>query len=719
MIKVFSDMAYEYSDMDAYMNLMCKYITLANTVVKPGKYSNPCYNIINAFDIETSRMVIGDRNPSIMYHWQYAFMIPPTKSNPKAVGPFVMFGRTWDEFEDMLDRINDAVGKATFKIFIHNTKFEFAYLYSRLNRQKEFFKENRYPLRWESDGVVFCDSLAYADNSLGTFTRNYNVPHQKRGGDLDYTVFRDSTTPLTETERSYCYNDVAGLCEAILADLQKHGDNLATMCMTHTGLIRRDFKRAANKANLHAKLKSMMDNYQGYQLSRRAFYGGYTHANFLFSNITVEPKNGDVVKSYDITSDYPFQVTTRKYPMEKFREADLKDAETLINSGKFACRVHVLLKWLELKDPNNPFPFISCAKCDRARSLILERDNGKVRVAAYVDVVVTDVDYRRICKQYNFVPEFIRVDYAHYGYLPQEYRDVMLTYFHDKTKYKTDLKTCDQKDRADIEANLNNSKHLLNGGYGCIATDPLKATITFDGKEYSTNKNTIGEDEYNKAVKHSVLPYQWAAWVTAWARDQWFNMVEGITAQGATVLYGDTDSIKVFIPTDKLASVEKFVADENARLLEIAKAAGGYCDYNGKRVYLGIWDDEGNYTRFKALRAKSYLSEVEGKDGARHVKLTNAGINSKKGGEWLESKGDPFDVYTWDVAFPASVATTTTEYGDDPNYIVAYNGKTYHVGTYVTIMEVGRTLKQPEEYKKLTDYGKMVMKGMKHYEEIQ
>ena len=53
--------------------------------------------------------------------------------------------------------------------------------------------------------------------------------------------------------------------------------------------------------------------------------------------------------------------------------------------------------------------------------------------------------------------------------------------------------------------------------------------------------------------------------------------------------------------------------------------------------------------------------------------------------------------------------------GDDDDY----KTKTYDVGTYVTIMEVGRTLKQPEDYKKLTDYGKMVMEGMKHYEEIQ
>mgnify|MGYP000565576472 FL=1 len=210
MIKVFNDTAYEYKDLNDYIKLLRPYVKYENTVASRGKTSNLTYNVISAFDIETSRMAIGDRNPSIMYHWQYAFMIPPTKSNPNAVGPFVIFGRTWDEFEDMLDRINDAVGKATFKIFIHNTKFEFAYLYSRLNRQKEFFKENRYPLRWESDSVVFCDSLAYADNSLGTFTRNYNVPHQKRDGDLDYTVFRDSTTPLTEKQLSYCYNDVAG-----------------------------------------------------------------------------------------------------------------------------------------------------------------------------------------------------------------------------------------------------------------------------------------------------------------------------------------------------------------------------------------------------------------------------------------------------------------------------------------------------------------------------
>lgn len=708
MIKVYSDYAYEMCDVNEYIYELSKLLTKNNTVASSGKFSKRCYNVICAFDIETSRMYIGDKNPSIMYIWQFAFKAPGQE-------PKVLFGRTWDDFIQLLDMIKDVKGKSALKIFIHNTKFEFAYLYSRIANTKHFFKENRYPLYFESDGITFVDSLAYADNSLGTFTRNYSVPHAKADGDLDYTVFRDGTTPLTEQEYGYCYNDVAGLCEAIECDLTYYGDNLATMSLTHTGHIRRDFKRAYNNnRSLQKKVNSIKEDFESYQLSRVAYSGGYAHANFLWSNQTVTANKGAMIKSFDIASSYPFQMVSRKYPMGKWMYGLPKSTPRLIEKG-FACRIHLVMYYVALKDPLNPFPALCKSKCMRGGTGVVEEDNGKVRYAEYYETVMTDIDYKRICKQYEFEPEFIEVAYTKYDYLPKEYRDVILKYFGNKTKYKADLKACtDDKLKNDIESNLNNSKHLLNGGYGCIGTDPLKATIEFENGEYTKTKPT--EDDYNKAIKKACLHFPWAAWVTAWARDQWHDMSAGLTDLGATVLYGDTDSVKVYIPAELIDTADNYITTTNAKLQSIAEQAGGYCDYNGKRVYMGVWDDEGYYIKFRALRAKSYLGDFTKYGGKAKLKLTCAGVNSRKGTEWLSKQKDPYSTYTWGLVFPASVATTNTEYGDDKNYTVTYKGKEYHVGTYVTIVESERTIRPVDSYLKLTEYGQMILRGIKTYD---
>lgn len=707
MLKVFADWAYEMQDIDDYVYELAKLLKNNNTVASAGKFAKRCYNVICAFDIETSRMRIGETNPSIMYIWQFAFKAP---GKP----PKVIFGRTWEDFNLLLDGIRNVKGKSALKVFIHNTKFEFAYLCSRIANTRHFFKENRYPLYFESDGITFVDSLAYADNSLGTFTRNYNVPHKKALGDLDYTVFRDEETPLTETELGYCYNDVAGLCEAIESDITYYGDNLANMSLTHTGHIRRDFKRAYNNnRSLQSKVNAIKEDYESYNLSRVAYSGGYTHANFLYSNKTISADNGAMIKSFDIASSYPYQMVSRKYPMTKWCRGVPASTTKLVERG-YACRIHLVMYYVALKNPLEPFPALCKSKCMRGGTGVVEDDNGKVRYAEYYETVLTDIDYKLVCEQYDFDPEYIRVDYAKYDYLPKQYREVILKYFADKTKYKAELKKCDDETlKNDLESNLNNSKHLLNGGYGCMGTDPLKATIELlDGQYTKSNPN---EDDYNKAIKKSVLYFPWAAWVTAWAREQWHDMADGIHKVGATVLYGDTDSVKVYIPADKLQAVDDYINRTNGELQVLAEMAGGYCDYDGKRVYMGVWDDEGYYTKFKSLRAKSYLGHFAKYGKEPKLKLTCAGVNSKKGTEWLANQTDPYSTYTWGLVFPAKVATTNTEYGDDPNLTVVYNGKEYQVGTYVTIIESERTIRPVDSYLKLTEYGQYVMKGIKTY----
>lgn len=86
--------------------------------------------------------------------------------------------------------------------------FEMSFLLPRLylagNLSRIFAREVREPLEVETkDGFIFRDTMALTNMSLQALAKNY-CRTQKLVGDLDYSIPRNSTTPLTATELAYC-----------------------------------------------------------------------------------------------------------------------------------------------------------------------------------------------------------------------------------------------------------------------------------------------------------------------------------------------------------------------------------------------------------------------------------------------------------------------------------------------------------------------------------
>ena len=57
-------------------------------------------------------------------------------------------------------------------------------------------------------------------------------------GDLNYNLLRGTTTPLTDKELKYCFNDVIGLTAYICEVLENEKVNLAHIRLTKTGQVR-------------------------------------------------------------------------------------------------------------------------------------------------------------------------------------------------------------------------------------------------------------------------------------------------------------------------------------------------------------------------------------------------------------------------------------------------------------------------------------------------
>src|SRR5699024_5757182 len=128
----------------------------------------------------------------------------------------------------------------------------------------------------------------------------------------------------------------------------------------------------------------------------------------------------------------------------------------------------------------------------------------------------------------------------------------------------------------------------------------------------------------NKSIKR-FLYYPWGVWITAYARR---NLFTAIWELGEDYVYVDTDSAK-YINYERH---EGYFNRYNRNAVKKLKAAMDYhrlpMDYvhpkNIKRqeIWLGLWDDEGVYSRFKTLGAKRYMVEKDGK-----INITVSGLN--------------------------------------------------------------------------------------------
>ena len=89
----------------------------APTIHKKGKSRDRVeyYNLVTAFDIETTRN--PDDDQAWMYIWMWGF---------EDIG--VLIGRTWEELQTAMERIRERIGSNTLVILVHNLSFEFQFL---------------------------------------------------------------------------------------------------------------------------------------------------------------------------------------------------------------------------------------------------------------------------------------------------------------------------------------------------------------------------------------------------------------------------------------------------------------------------------------------------------------------------------------------------------------------------------------------------------------
>lgn len=632
-------------------------------------------NTIYTFDIETTSYLILDGKiisardypkltdeqqescikQSCMYIWQFS------------INDEVYYGRTWEEFKSFLDLLeqNDNTKKI---VFIHNLAFEFQHIWSVVRVKSVMSRKSRKLMRCflEDYNIEFRCSLMLSNLKLEKLPEVYQLPVQKKVGDLDYSKIRTPATPLTDKELGYCEFDCLVTYWYIKTELETY-KRVDRLPITSTGKVRKQLQRIvlSNMSYVYKVGKQINTDPVVYNMLVDAFAGGYTHANYIYTDEVL-----DNIDSYDETSAYPYVLVSCKFPSTKFTKCYIKRVEDMLPC--FAYLLTVKIKNIRSKYYNN---FISASKCIEIKGKP-NYDNGRIISAKEVTITCTDIDLKFYLDAYSYDSyEIVTAYKSVYNYLPIEYVNFIL----DKYVLKTQLKNVEGK-----ELEYAREKASYNSLYGMTVTNTIRADVNFVNFDEWVEKPLTDSEIMTKLFKdkkRGFLNFAWGVWCTAYARD---NLLRRVLDLDDKVVYCDTDSCKVVQGYDKsvfdnynksvVAKIKQVCKDRNIDFDRYAPA-----DIKGNKHLLGVFECETGkgrsvtYDQFITQGAKKYAYTVDGE-----IHVTVSGVPKSGGAKCLKSLDEFRDDLVFDFEHTNKL---TLAYNDDqmPVTITDYLGNDYYV----------------------------------------
>lgn len=584
---------------------------------------------IYTFDIETSSYYILDEKvyPAIKYdnlsdkEKQRAIKRSHMYIWMFGINDIVYFGRTWDELKQFLKRLDDHISDRKY-VFIHNLAFEFQYLKSNFHFDEVSARKSHKVITaiMKDYNIMLKCSYMMSNVALKYLPKMFDLPVEKKVGDLDYSLIRNPNTPMTDIELGYCEYDCLVLYHYILKELEVYED-VKHIPTTNTGKVRRELQDLTRTNFKYRRVvkKSINTNPIIYNRLCDAFLGGYTHANWIYADEVL--KNVD---SYDIASSYPYVLVTQKYPNSEFQKCFIKKREQM---SKSLCYLLVVkFKNVKCRYYNN---FISASKCRNLRGA--KYDNGRLISASEFEMTLTDIDFYFYLDTYDLKYEILECYCSSKNYLPK----TLIEFILDKYVGKTELKGVEGR-----EMEYGRIKGMYNSIYGMSVTNNIRDDVIYDDSSGTWSEVPLDNDTIIKKLesekKKAFLSFAYGVWVTAYARD---NLLRRVIANDDYVVYCDTDSCKLVDGYDKSVFEEynNQVADRITfvcRVLKLDPNKYAPSDIKGNKHMMGLFEKECNYQKFITQGAKKYAYEIDGK-----IHITVAGV-PKSGAKALKSLDD-------------------------------------------------------------------------------
>lgn len=553
-----------------------------------------------------------------------------------------LWGKKPGDLPKMLKMVRDRLECDEVYVYFHNLPYDWVF------ERKFFFREfgtpdhqlnvkPLYPLSIHfKNGIILKDSLMLSQRSLEKWGADMKAEHAKAVGKWDYDLIRDfDSWQPSQDELLYMECDVLCGVECIDATMKALHKTISSIPLTATGIPRGECRNEGRKNKAHDWYVRMSPTtYAEQYILELAFHGGYTHANRHITG-RVFPGHYSFTspwsKCKDFSSSYPYCALAFKYPAERFWKLPRKDVTPeyiFENSEQYAFIFKIEARGVRLKNPRFPMPALSYSKCTVDINVV--KDNGRILTADYLEIYLTEIDFKTIYDQYTFDDlKLVDVQCAIKDYLPKWFTD----YIYARYVNKTTLKGIDPVLYVLEKAKLNAS------AFGMCAQKPVKPDINEDYEtgEFKESTDFDYEKEYQKHLqnRNSFLPYVIGVYVTSYAQSNLFKLGSCVP-DNEVWLYSDTDSVYA------TAFDEKKLEEYNRGCIERLEARGyGGVEHQGETYFLGIAEDDGEFMQFKALHSKCYCKRPIVAHGDNFVmgsdlKITVAGV-PKKGAKSLHN----------------------------------------------------------------------------------
>lgn len=556
------------------------------------------------FDIETSRITDNKGNMwAYCYHWQFG--IGDTAFMGRSLTSMAFFMKT------VVEVCKYVKPKTRLLVLDANLGYEWQFCkryWQRLGITDLFAKEKRNPIYIEvGKTFMFREVLGLFGHSLAEIAVNH-CGMTKLVGDLDYDKVRLSNTPMTDEEINYCVRDVEILVKLGEKIFEKYFGKNSSMPYTSTGIVRAEIKKALG-ANLKAereRIDKLMPEEWEYELFRtKLFKGGISGSNVL----QMDKVLSDVVGA-DITSDYPFQMLTKKFPV----------------GGVTRCKSN---EWLEEK-----IPYIGWIRFHRLRSRtchalmsahkLLNKeevkkskeyvlDNNRIQYMEFAELLLNDVEFESFKRAYKWD----HMDVKHcwkfeggYDYLPLHIRKTVISWYLKKEQLKENFSETQE---------YRDAKAFVNSIFGMMCTALFMEEYNFNDEEC----DIIGSHDstYEECCKGLFLSPYWGFWITSHARTM---LIDVICRFPSTVIQYDTDSVYFRDNgTVEAIGLRDYLEKFNKKTMQ-ANSARFLNDEH--MLSIGTWEFTKKFKRFKALGAKRYMYEKPNGD----IKCVVAGCRKSK-----------------------------------------------------------------------------------------
>lgn len=596
----------------------------------------------------------------------------------------VVTGRYLEEFVELVQYLKKHYGlgeKKRMVVYVHNLEYDYQFIKSYFDKWQVFATAPRAVLYAYTNGLEFRCSYKLTNMGLAKFLESEGTIIQKQTG-YDYNKLRTPRTVLTPEEMKYGEFDVIGLYQGIKSLMKKNDDNIVTIPMTSTGYVRRDCRAAmnSNKKNREQFVHCRLTDKQ-YELCRKAFRGGNTHANRKYTGMILED-----LQSFDIASSYPAVLLYNEFPCSPPQKVAVDEAGLLdIMDKGLGFIAEIVLYDVET---TAPIPYLALDKCEVYDILDMVNDNGRILKSKKLKTWAVDQDYKIITKQYNYSKCEVRLCYKwRLSKLPKELREVISKYFVKKTL----LKGIEGE-----EYYYNKSKNKLNGCYGMMVQDPVREAVYEQDGEWHSDKVDVFEAlEHFYKSRNNFLQYQIGIYVTAYARAR---LQEAIEICGDNIVYCDTDSVKFL----RSLSISTQIMDINRRVEQWALASDvSAIEYTkaGEKQVLGLWDEEKPYERFITYGAKKYAYDQLNKKGEVEFHITVSGL-----GKGAAKEIGCIENFRLGLTVTNS-GRTISEYDDNINpHFVWVDDYEYEIRSNICIIDTTYTLGVTEDYYNLSEF---------------